>query len=56
MHEIAALVKEGNPERITSYMKAHNLRLEGGKIKAPEDKVDWVKSQVGFWDQRQQAR
>ncbi len=60
MEELTDLIKEGDAEKIAAFMKEHGLRLEqdgdGWVILPAKDKEEWVKSQITFWDQRQQAR
>jgi hypothetical protein len=56
MLDITALLKEGDAAKIAAYMKENGLTLKDGLIIPVEDKAAWVKGQIGFWDQRQQAR
>lgn len=56
MLDIFKLIKKGDAAEIAQYMKEHDLIVEDGKIVAKPEKREWVKSQVTFWDQRQQAR
>ncbi len=56
MLEITTLLKDGDATKIAEYMKANDLTLRDGKIVPIAEKEAWVKGQIGFWDQRQQAR
>jgi DNA polymerase elongation subunit (family B) len=56
MLEITTILKGGDPKVIAQYMKDNDLTIEDGKIVPIMEKAAWVKGQVGFWDQRQQAR
>ena len=56
MEKINELIKNGNPQEIALYMKENGLVIKNGKIVPVDDKVNYVKEQITFWDQRQQAR
>ena len=56
MLEITKLLETGDAAAIAAYMKENDLTIVDGKIVPVEAKAAWVKGQIGFWDQRQQAR
>lgn len=56
MDDLTKLLQEGDASAIAAFMKEHGLVLVDGVIRPVAEKIAWVKAQIGFWDQRQQAR
>lgn len=57
MIELRQLIERGDPEEIAEFLAANGLTIDDeNRIVAIPEKKDCVKSQIGFWDQRQQAR
>ncbi len=56
MEKLNSLIEKGDPAEIAAFMLENGLTIEDGKVVPIKEKIDWVKGQVTFWDQRQQAR
>jgi hypothetical protein len=56
IEKLGQLIEAGDASAIAELMSEHGLELQDGKIVAIEEKREWVAGQIGFWDQRQQAR
>lgn len=56
MHNIHELLTKGDATAIAAYMKENDLIIVDGKILPAEEKKEWAKGQISFYDQRQQAR
>ncbi len=54
LNKLKDLVKSGKTNEISSYMKLHNLVVEGNKI-IPKDPEEY-KKKSDFWDKRQYVR
>ncbi len=56
MLELRELLEKGDADAIADFLIQNGLELSGNKIVPSKQKEAWVKSQITFWDQRQQAR
>lgn len=49
--ELNRILKSGTREELHYFLKANNLEIVDGKIKAKD--IEAVKEEIAFWDKRQ---